>query len=80
MKLNIRTISLATLLASFMSALYAQDSQISGRILDPSQAAITAAIATLIRTDTGHFRRRRVLHVPASAAWYLRPHGAKGRL
>jgi hypothetical protein len=56
MKLNIRTISLATLLASFMSALYAQDSQISGRILDPSQAAITAAIATLIRTDTGDRR------------------------
>jgi hypothetical protein len=42
--------------ASGVTALYAQNSQISGRILDPSQASINMANVTLTRTDTGDRR------------------------
>jgi hypothetical protein len=38
------------------SPLYAQDSQVSGRILDPSQAGIQSATAVLTRVDTGDRR------------------------
>jgi hypothetical protein len=44
------------------SALYAQDSQITGRILDPTQTAVSSAQATLIHTDTGD--RRETVSTP----------------
>jgi outer membrane receptor protein involved in Fe transport len=43
-------------LVSMSRVLYAQDSQITGRISDPSQAAVAFAQATLVRTDTGDRR------------------------
>jgi outer membrane receptor protein involved in Fe transport len=43
-------------IVSTFTALYAQDSQISGRVLDASQAAIRDAAVTLIRLDTGDHR------------------------
>jgi Carboxypeptidase regulatory-like domain/TonB dependent receptor len=42
---------------SSFSALQAQDSQITGRILDQSQAAVSSAQATLTRVDTGDHRQ-----------------------
>jgi len=42
---------------SALSALHAQDSQITGRILDPSQTAVSSAEATLTRVDTGDRRQ-----------------------
>jgi Carboxypeptidase regulatory-like domain len=47
---------LSLVLTSGIGALYAQNSQISGRILDPSQAGIDSAVATLTRVDTGDRR------------------------
>ena len=37
-------------------SLYAQNSQISGRILDPSQASVNSATVSLTRVDTGDHR------------------------
>jgi hypothetical protein len=38
------------------TALYAQDSQVSGRILDPTQAGVSAAAVALTQADTGDRR------------------------
>jgi hypothetical protein len=45
--------STVAFIVSTLGVLYAQDSQITGRILDPDQAPVSSAQATLIRTDTG---------------------------
>lgn len=58
MKLSSRLFShRALILLGFsFSLLRAQDSQLSGRILDPSQAAVKSATATLISEETGDRR------------------------
>jgi outer membrane receptor protein involved in Fe transport len=47
---------LLMMMISGISAVYAQNSQISGRILDPSQRGIDSAVATLTREGTGDHR------------------------
>jgi hypothetical protein len=47
--------SAAALISAFTS-LHAQDSQVSGRVLDPSQAGVSAAAVVLTQTDTGDRR------------------------
>ena len=49
------TYSAAALISAFTS-LYAQDSQVSGRVLDPTQAGVSAAIVALTQADTGDHR------------------------
>jgi hypothetical protein len=43
-------------LASAFTSLYAQDSQVSGRILDPTQAGVSAAAVVLTQAETGDRR------------------------
>jgi hypothetical protein len=47
---------LVVALACCGGALYAQNSQISGRILDPSQASVESATVSLTRADNGDHR------------------------
>jgi hypothetical protein len=54
--------STVTFIVTTFGVLYAQDSQITGRILDPAQAPVSVAQATLIRTDTGD--RRETISTP----------------
>ena len=53
---TVRFIFYWVILALGATVLYGQDSQISGRILDPSQAAVSAATVSLTRADTGDRR------------------------
>ncbi len=46
----------AAALVSAFTSLYAQDSQVSGRILDPTQAGVSAAAVVLTQADTGDRR------------------------
>src|ERR1700728_719582 len=48
----------ALLVSTFapFTSLYAQDSQVSGRVLDPTQAAVSSAAVVLTQADTGDRR------------------------
>ena len=70
-------------IASLGGALYAQDSQVSGRIIDPSSAGVGAASVALTATATGDRRvvgleHRRLLHISGAGARRLQRHGAEG--
>ena len=69
-----RLLLLAVLAAS--ASLYAQNSEVSGRVFDASKGAISGAQVTLIRTTTGDRREA----VSSAEGYYIFPVAGAGRL